>query len=59
MDDIVDLEIEKVDAILAKIQNDPEPEEIKKKYKIKDGGENYLIFSQSQRNKHILKAKLL
>ncbi len=35
------------------------PEEIKKKYKIKDGGENYLIFSQSQRNKHILKAKLL
>ena len=35
------------------------PEEIKKKYKIKYGGENYLIFSQSQRNKHILKAKLL
>lgn len=35
------------------------PEEIKKKYKIKDGGEDYLIFSQSSKNKHILKAKLL
>ena len=35
------------------------PEEIKKKYKIKDGGEDYLIFSQSSQNKHILKAKLL
>jgi len=30
MDDIVDLEAEKIDAILAKINNDPEPEEIKK-----------------------------
>ena len=29
MDDIVDLEIEKVDAILNKIKNDPEPNEIK------------------------------
>jgi ribonucleoside-diphosphate reductase alpha chain len=29
MDDIVDLEIEKVDAILAKIESDPEPREIK------------------------------
>lgn len=35
------------------------PEDIKKKYKIKDGGEDYLIFSQSSHNKHILKAKLL
>ncbi len=29
MDDIVDLEIEKIDAILAKIDSDPEPEDIK------------------------------
>lgn len=29
MDDIVDLEIEKIDQILQKIQNDPEPDEIK------------------------------
>ena len=29
MDDIVDLEAEKIDAILTKINNDPEPEEIK------------------------------
>jgi ribonucleoside-diphosphate reductase alpha chain len=29
MDDIIDLELEKVDAILAKIDNDPEPEDIK------------------------------
>ncbi len=29
MDDIVDLEIEKIDAILAKIDKDPEPEDIK------------------------------
>lgn len=35
------------------------PEDIKKKYKIKDGGEDYLIFSQSSHNKHILKAKLI
>lgn len=35
------------------------PEEIKKKYKIKDGGDAYLIFCQSLNNKHILKAKLL
>lgn len=29
MDDIIDLEIEKIDAILAKIDADPEPEEVK------------------------------
>ena len=29
MDDIIDLEIEKIDSILAKIENDPEPDEIK------------------------------
>ena len=29
MDDIIDLEIEKIDKIIAKIKNDPEPEEIK------------------------------
>ncbi len=29
MDDVVDLEAEKIDAILTKIKNDPEPEEIK------------------------------
>ena len=29
MDDIIDLEIEKIDRILEKIQNDPEPEDIK------------------------------
>ncbi|MFD2827341.1 adenosylcobalamin-dependent ribonucleoside-diphosphate reductase [Leeuwenhoekiella polynyae] len=30
MDDIIDLELEKVDAILAKIESDPESEEVKK-----------------------------
>lgn len=30
------------------------PEEIKKKYKINDGGEQYLIFTQSIKGKHIL-----
>lgn len=30
------------------------PEEIKKKYKINDGGERYLIFTQSIKGKHIL-----
>ncbi|NMC40509.1 MAG: adenosylcobalamin-dependent ribonucleoside-diphosphate reductase, partial [Bacteroidales bacterium] len=29
MDDIIDLEIEKIDAILAKVEDDPEPEELK------------------------------
>lgn len=29
MDDIIDLEIEKIDSIIAKIENDPEPDEIK------------------------------
>ncbi len=29
MDDIIDLEVEKIDAILDKINNDPEPEELK------------------------------
>ena len=29
MDDIIDMEIEKIDEILAKIENDPEPEDIK------------------------------
>lgn len=29
MDDIIDLEIEKIDSILAKIESDPEPEELK------------------------------
>jgi ribonucleotide reductase alpha subunit len=29
MDDIIDLELEKIDAILAKIENDPEPEYVK------------------------------
>ena len=29
MDDIIDLEVEKIDKIIAKIANDPEPEEIK------------------------------
>ncbi|SFI68799.1 Conserved hypothetical protein 95 [Kaistella treverensis] len=32
------------------------PEEIKKKYKIKDGGSRYLIFTQTQKNKIILKS---
>lgn len=32
------------------------PDEIKKKYKIKDGGERYLIFTQTQKNKVILKS---
>jgi ribonucleoside-diphosphate reductase alpha chain len=30
MDDIIDLELEKIDAILAKIDNDPEPDELKR-----------------------------
>ena len=34
------------------------PDEIKKKYKIKDGGEDYLIFCTSVKGKHILKGKL-
>ncbi|MGQ9619682.1 MAG: adenosylcobalamin-dependent ribonucleoside-diphosphate reductase [Bacteroidales bacterium] len=29
MDDIIDLEIEKIDSILAKVESDPEPEELK------------------------------
>ncbi|GAA4166310.1 hypothetical protein GCM10022217_39870 [Chryseobacterium ginsenosidimutans] len=32
------------------------PEEIKKKYDLKDGGENYLIFTQSKKGKIILKS---
>ena len=32
------------------------PDEIKKKYKIKDGGMDYLIFTQTQKNKIILKS---
>lgn len=32
------------------------PEEIKKKYNLKDGGENYLIFTQSKKGKIILKS---
>lgn len=32
------------------------PEEIRKKYSIKDGGENYLIFTQSKKGKIILKS---
>ncbi|SEV98546.1 Conserved hypothetical protein 95 [Kaistella antarctica] len=32
------------------------PDEIKKKYKILDGGNDYLIFSQTQKNKIILKS---
>lgn len=32
------------------------PEEIKKKYKLKDGGNQYLIFTQSQKGKIILKS---
>lgn len=33
------------------------PEEIKKKYKLKDGGNQYLIFTKSQKDKIILKSK--
>ncbi|WP_277111059.1 class I SAM-dependent methyltransferase [Chryseobacterium taklimakanense] len=33
------------------------PEDIKKKYKLKDGGAQYLIFTQSQKGKIILKSK--
>ena len=29
MDDIIDLEMEKIDLILKKIESDPEPEEVK------------------------------
>lgn len=53
-------EIKKGDKFNIITKNYPlKPEEIKKKYKIKDGGQYYLIFSQSSQNKHILKAKLL
>lgn len=41
------------------VKNYPlKPEEIKKKYKIKDGGKDYLIFCSSAKSKHILKCKL-
>lgn len=33
------------------------PEEIKKKYKIADGGKNYLIFTQTRKGKIILKSR--
>lgn len=33
------------------------PEEIKKKYKLNDGGNQYLIFTQSQKGKIVLKSK--
>ena len=33
------------------------PEEIKKKYQLKDGGEQYLIFTQSKKGKIILKSR--
>ena len=32
------------------------PEEIKKKYGLKDGGNDYLIFTQSKKGKLILKS---
>ena len=32
------------------------PDQIKKKYKVKDGGEQYLIFTQTQKNKIILRS---
>ncbi|MBU3050337.1 methyltransferase, partial [Chryseobacterium indologenes] len=32
------------------------PEEIKKKYGLKDGGKDYLIFTQSKKGKIILKS---
>lgn len=34
------------------------PEEIKKKYQLKDGGEQYLIFTQSRKGKLVLKSKI-
>lgn len=60
------LEMEKIDArdipknenfnIISK--NHPlKPEEIKKKYKLKDGGKDYLIFTQNISGKIILKSK--
>ncbi len=33
------------------------PEEIKKKYKLKDGGDQYLVFTQTMKGKIALKAK--
>ncbi len=59
------LEVEKVEAKAIKkgekfnivSKNHPlSPEEIKKKYKISDGGNAYLIFTQSQKGKIILKS---
>ena len=59
------LEIETIDAKQIKkgeryniiSKNHPlSPEEIKRKYKIKDGGSQYLIFTQSQKGKVILKS---
>ncbi|MBS1573358.1 MAG: RsmD family RNA methyltransferase [Bacteroidetes bacterium] len=35
------------------------PEEIKKKYQLKDGGEEYIIFTQSQKGKVVLSTKNL
>jgi 16S rRNA G966 N2-methylase RsmD len=59
------LEVETIDAKLIKkksqfniiSKNYPlKPEEIKKKYGLKDGGENYLIFTQSKKGKIIVKS---
>ena len=59
------LEVEKIEAKAIKkgekfniiSKNHPlSPEEIKKKYKISDGGNSYLIFTQSQKGKIILKS---
>ncbi|WP_027382088.1 class I SAM-dependent methyltransferase [Epilithonimonas caeni] len=59
------LEIEKIDAKDLKkgekynliSKNYPlKPEEIKKKYKLNDGGDHYLVFTQSINGKEILKA---
>ncbi len=60
------LEVETVDASAIKkkeqfniiSKNHPlKPEEIKKKFQLKDGGIRYLIFTRSLQGKHILKSK--
>ena len=50
-------EIKKKDQFNVISKNYPlKPEELKKKYGLKDGGESYLIFTQSKKGKIILKS---
>ncbi|EJL70490.1 class I SAM-dependent methyltransferase [Chryseobacterium populi] len=57
MEEIDNKQIKKKEQFNIISKNYPlKPEEIKKKYNIKDGGEKYLIFTQSKKGKIILKS---